>query len=330
MWHFYSEPDKGAALGPVIPPGSLIAKWQASKIGAERRKRAEDVQRLLMSGPPADKKSPDAALYRQLASASGPLFGALLLSSAADHKRGESQPRGHMAAAVRDWGLDPAAFGKNERGDAIDPASLCVHAPSVVAVRLPADLVAGAELVVTGVLDKLTGSEGSAQLRVSGGRASTEKGLRPGAPIVVSDNSRARQRIETAFHEFRMLFPAAICYTKIVPVDEVITLNLFYREDDHLGRLMLDPKQQAYLDRLWDELRFVSQDALTLVDVLAQLLEYASQDADPSVFEPLKKPIHDGAVVFRDRLRKTEPVQVQAIIDFAVRATAPAPRSRSA
>ena len=90
------------------------------------------------------------------------------------------------------------------------------------------------------------------------------------------------------------MFPPALCYTKIVPVDEVVTLTLFYREDEHLCRLMLDDAQRAQLDRLWDELHFVSQDALTLVDAFAQLLEFATQDADPKVFEPLRKPINDG------------------------------------
>ena len=44
---------------------------------------------------------------------------------------------------------------------------------------------------------------------------------------------------------------------------------------------MLDEAEAAELDRLWAELHFVSQDALTLVDALQQLLEYATQDGDP-------------------------------------------------
>ncbi len=103
-------------------------------------------------------------------------------------------------------------------------------------------------------------------------------------------------------------------------MDEVITLTLFYREDDHLVRLMLDPAQAARLDRLWDELRFVSQDALTLVDVLAQLMEYASQDADPSVFAPLRQPFNDRAAAFRKRLKAAEPIQLNALLEFAARA----------
>jgi len=49
-------------------------------------------------------------------------------------------------------------------------------------------------------------------------------------------------------------------------------------------------------------------------------MEYATQDADPKVFEPLRKPIHDRAAVFRQRLIDTEPNQLQALIDFAARA----------
>ena len=45
---------------------------------------------------------------------------------------------------------------------------------------------------------------------------------------------------------WRRVFPPALCYSKIVPVDEVITLTLFYREDDHLRRLMLDDDQAAH------------------------------------------------------------------------------------
>ena len=44
-------------------------------------------------------------------------------------------------------GLDPALFGKHPNGSAVEAGSLCVQAPSVIEVRLPADLVAGAEFV---------------------------------------------------------------------------------------------------------------------------------------------------------------------------------------
>ena len=68
------------------------------------------------------------------------------------------------------WGLDPSTFGKHPSGQAIDAASLCVRAPSVITFRLPAELAEGAELVATGALDQDSGAEGSVQLEVVAGR----------------------------------------------------------------------------------------------------------------------------------------------------------------
>ena len=74
-------------------------------------------------------------------------------------------------------------------------------------------------------------------------------------------------------------------------MDEVVTLTLYHREDEPLSRLILNSRQKAKLDRLWDELHYVSRDAIALVDVFEQLWQYATQDADPSKFEPLRQPI---------------------------------------
>ncbi len=124
------------------------------------------------------------------------------------------------------------------------------------------------------------------------------------APILVVEGSAAQRRVQAAFDEYRQLFPPALCYTKIVPVDEAISVTLFYREDDHLVRLMLDDSQRQRLDRLWDELHFVSRDALTSVDAFDQLMEFATQDADPKVFEPMRQPIKDRAAAFRQILSR--------------------------
>jgi hypothetical protein len=319
VWHWYSEPLKGGSeAGPVIPAGSLLAKWQAAKGGDEKRKLAQSMQELLTHGPPAAKAGADAGLYRQLAALGGPLLGSPFLQpSAADSA--SLQPRTPRDESG-DWSLDPGAFGKRPDGTAIDAASLCVQAPSVLVVRLPADLAAGRELVTTAVLDEKRGSEGTVQAQVLTGKSSPPPSLQPGVPVIANERSEARTRVENGMDAFRALFPIALCYTKIVPVDEVVTLTLFYREDEQLARLMLDDAQRARIDRLWDELHYVSRDALTLVDAFAQLMEYATQDADPKVFEPLRKPIHDRAAAFRRRLVETEPKHLDALIAFAARA----------
>ena len=328
VWHFYSEPD-GGDVASVIPAGSLLAKWQ-SAAAPKKAKFAEDLQCLLLGGVGGLKKdAPDAALYKQLTSLSG------LLAQA-----GSKDPGGRKDVKDNGFGLDEALFGKHPNGAAIDPANLCVRAPSVIEVKLPADLVEGCEFVTSGTLDRATGSEGSVQLQVLatkpaaiglaagaakevGGKSTWSDGERPvvfEAPIIVNEGSAGRRRIEVAMDEFRQLFPAALCYTKIVPVDEVVTLTLFHREDDHLRRLMLDDAQTAELERLWREFHFISHDALKLVDAFEQLWQFATQDADPSAFTPMREPIKKRAAEFRAELVAAEPAQLATVLDFAQRA----------
>ncbi len=332
VWHFYTEPIKAGESSTIVPAGSLLARWQAAASNDEQARLAAEVQTLLLAGHASlqalPKDAPDAVLYRQLSALGGPLVRAVAAEKT-DVAAGANASK---------FGLDPLLFGKHPNGTAVEAASLCVQAPSVIEVRLPADLVAGSEFVASGVLHAETGKEGSVQLQVLGAKptktsglvstAATEvtkngpwtsnnRGVAYGTPIIVNDGTSARGRIESSLAAFRNLFPLALCYTKIVPVDEVVTLTLFYREDDHLQRLMLSDKQIAKLNALWEELHFVSHDALTLVDAYAQLMEYATQDADPKVFEPLRKPINDRATAFRKALVDAEPQHLRQLVEFA-------------
>ncbi len=142
------------------------------------------------------------------------------------------------------------------------------------------------------------------------------------ALVLGHKDDQNRDKVEAALDEFRNLFPPALCYARIVPVDEVVTLTLFYREDDHLKRLMLDEKQSAELDRLWEELFYISQEPLKTVVAFEQISEFATQDRPDLVdaFAPMRKPIQDRAEAFRERLVKAEPAQVESVLQFADRA----------
>lgn len=291
IWNFYTEPDKGGEAGVVIPPGSLLAKWESTADASEKKTLAAAVQKLLTAARPADSESPDAKLHRQLSSLGGPLFTGLIRT------------------AIRE------AAGKST-----GPASISVQAPSVIEVSLPSDIAAGCEFVVTGELDPQRGAEGSVQMQTLTKEAPAENDSAiASVSIVANEGSRARQRIERDMEEFRQLFPAALCYPKIVPVDEVVTLTLFHREDDHLIRLMLDEAQTARLNRLWDELHFVSQDALTLVDAYEQISQYATQDAPEMVkaLAPMRASIMARADGYRQSLVAAEPRQLRAVLEFA-------------
>ena len=331
VWHFHSESDNGGGAGPVIPAGSLLARWRAASTAESKSTLAADMQNLLKQAPatPAPVAS-DILLRRDLLAPTGPLVrAAAKLNASAPATTGDNSL----------VGLDPALFGKHPAGGKpLAPQTLAMKAPSVVEVRLPADLISGCEFVATGVL---LDAEGSAQLRATTTRpeginalapggsrpvagASTwsdgEKGLAYADPILVAEASAARKRITADFEAFRNLFPIALCYSKIVPVDEVVTLTLFYREDDQLRRLMLDDSQAAELDRLWKEFHFVSHDALKLVDAFEQLWQFATQDADPSAFTPMREPIKARAAEFRKELVAAEPKHVDAVVALADRA----------
>ncbi len=333
VWHFYSEPDSTTSKS-VIPVGSLLEKWQSQVDIGEKQKLAIEVQSLLERIPESfSGDSPDFALYSQLTSLSGPLFSQVRTELLANKSP-------VIDSKDSKFGIDPALFGSHPNGQPLNVANLVVQAPSILEVIVPADLVDGYEFVATGSLHPETGAEGSVQLHVlfdrpsqthglatsssavKGDKSSWSDGDKPlkyDAPIIVTDNSVSRQRLLNEFDAFRQLFPVALCYTKIVPVDEVVTLTLYYREDDQLKHLMLDDEQVAELDKLWEELHFVSQDALLLVDAYEQLWQFATQDADPSAFTPMREGIMHRAEQFRNRMIDAEPTHLQSVLSFAER-----------
>ena len=137
-----------------------------------------------------------------------------------------------------------------------------------------------------------------------------------------SPGSPARERIEGPVSRFCNLFPPALCYARIVPVDEVVTLTLFHREDDHLKRLMLDDRQAAELDRLWEELFFVAREPLKYQVAFEQIREFATQDRPDLVktWAPHVDAVNKRAEEFQKRLITTESVHLDAAVEFAARA----------
>ncbi len=313
VWHFFSEPANGSGAGHVIPEGSVLAKWQSASDPAEKQRLAAEVQRVLQGDPATlAKDSPEAVLSQQLRSISGPFMAAVFKAVA-------SLPVERAATTESKWGLPQARFGQCPDGRATEPASLCVHAPDTLEIRLPAELVAGSEFVVSGFLHPETGREGSVRLAVQTGPAAAA--LPTATPFITTEGSPARQRIETAFNDFRSLFPPTLCYTQIVPVDEVVTLLLYYREDDQLRRLMLTDEQSAALDKMWDEHFYVAHEPLEMVTAFTQLYQFATQDRPDMLpkFDPLRKPVKDNADAFRQRLIDNEPQQLEAVIELPPR-----------
>jgi hypothetical protein len=318
VWHFATEPDAPDA-GGTIPAGSLLARWMSATGGEERRNLAAELERLLADrGGDVAMDTSDAELRRMLLSATGPLLARIELR---DDVEAVTSETGGV-------GIDPRLFGVPAQGlpaDApVDANDLCAQAPFSIEITVPAECAAGCELVTVGRVHPQAGADASVQLQanVDLGVNTVSSGLSPEVPVVARKDSPAWKRFEAACADFRSLFPKALCYARIVPVDEVVTFNLFYREDGELKRLMLDDAQAEELDRLWDELLFISQEPVELVDVYEQIMGYISQDRSDlgKSFAVMREPLEARATAFRQRLIDTEPLHKAQLLDFAARA----------
>jgi hypothetical protein len=302
-WHFYqgemAKANKGGSPIVAVPPKSVLAEWLAEQDVKKRNELARRVQTLATGATRKDAISPDGLLQRQLRTLSVPID---LPPLQKDLKPGDR-------------------FGRHPLGHAVDSADLVVRAPEVIEFRVPAELARGRELVGTAELDAKHGYDGSVQAQVLASRPAALN-VSANDPILVREGSSARERLEGPVSRYCNLFPPALCYARIVPVDQVVTLTLFHREDDHLRRLMLDDRQAAHLDRLWDELFYVAREPLKYQVAFEQIREFATQDRPDLVktWAPYVKPVDDRADAFRQRLVTTEPVHVNAVVEFADRA----------
>lgn len=244
-------------------------------------------------------------------------------------------------------GIDKSQFGKHPKGPAIDASSLdagslCVRAPAIITLTLPGTVAAGKTLVTMATFAPGSGMDATAQPAVMLGAVEAKSGLIAATttatlstvtalypdtrtisfqyPILVAEDSALRKNFEASMEAHRQLFPISLCYPQIVPTDEVLTLTQFHREDEHLERLLLDDEEKREIDRLWEELRFVSQDPLKLAAVLDSLVETTKGHPQDGGFNNAIKPFHERAEKFKQRLIDCEPRQLDALIVFAARA----------
>lgn len=92
-------------------------------------------------------------------------------------------------------------------------------------------------------------------------------------PDVAADRARSAA-------EFRALFPPAVLFEPIIPRDAQGSIFLYRREDEPLRRLLLDKAGRAELERLWDELGFVSEQAFATPRMYEEILQYYRKPND--------------------------------------------------
>ena len=307
-WHFYQEPVAGPTRQSLVPEKSLLARWLDAPTPDARQVLTGQIAQLVAAPRPSQKDSPDARLFDALTRPGGALLG-LVDPTAIGRETATEELAGVLGPDVKMFGLAPA-------GVDIQPTDLVVTAPNVLTLTLPASVAAGRDLIVNGRLHKSAKGQGSVQLSLRTKPPTVDQVI-TGLPIVASPASTGAKRVAGWIADFQDLFPAAMCYYRLVPVDEVITLVLFHREDELLRRLMLDEPERKALERDWEQLRFVSQDARKIHSTFDLFQGFASQVGKVKQFEPLREPIRKRAKAFEKRLKATEPVQLERLLDFA-------------
>ena len=309
VWCFYTgEISSDSPSKSALPAGSLLARWRIAVDAGktdEAARLAKGTAALLASDRVDKVSEADRRLYRQTRAIDSPLFKQF--DRAAFKKLG-AEPR-RDSAPLRNIGVDPAAFVYND---------LVTSIPYSLPITIPAEFATGWTFVVSG---ELSGdAAGFVQLEAASGRRAPGKGFKAGLPILVRKGHPGRDQLQAAFEDFRALFPRAMCCRTIVPIDKVITLVMYHREDEHFRRLLLTEPERERLDRLWREVRYISQDALKIHEFYPLFLEFSTQGNDTHVFLPLKEPIRKRAETFTEHLEETAPAQVDALVDFAARA----------
>lgn len=315
VWHFRNAGVKLTA-GPALPADSTLALWRAAVVGGrptdEVAALAKRVAASVTMPASAALAAPDKQTRERLLDWRGPLDwlgvarGTLIEGPANTH------------------GLEADRFSAANSGAAnVGANDLVMASPGLATFTLPPELAAGAEFASSVELVVEPGDKGV----FNGAQASVTTAASPrpewvlDAPVLVAGEP-GRHAWEPGLAAFRELFPPALCYSRIVPVDEVVTLLMYYREDDHLRRLMLSDAETAELERLWDELLFISEEPVKLVVALEQLIQFATQDRQDLVptLQAIVPATKARAEAFLARKRESEPARVEAVCDLAARA----------
>jgi hypothetical protein len=125
--------------------------------------------------------------------------------------------------------------------------------------------------------------------------------------------------------EFRALFPPAVLFEPIIPRDAQGSVFMYHREDEPLRRLLLDEAGRAELDRLWSELRFVSEDALATPLMYSEIVKYYRKPNDGArimffFIQLFGEQVKREEEALRAAQVAAEPLHLEALLAFADRA----------
>lgn len=160
-------------------------------------------------------------------------------------------------------------FGKHPRGDDINPDWFVVQAPALIEIALTTDMqreLAGKHLLLPVQLDSVHSPNGSVIVQSSAQKVGKSRFEGNAKHLIFGESNTAKKLAESA-EVFCHAFPNRFFY-----VDEVRGLAAgfhlvegFFRDDQPLVKKVLNDAECSELDRLWQELEFVTESAETLL-----------------------------------------------------------------
>ncbi|MBI84607.1 MAG: hypothetical protein CMJ81_15550 [Planctomycetaceae bacterium] len=140
--------------------------------------------------------------------------------------------------------------------------------------------------------------------------------------IPLLDQAGNRRIDSDTYASFAELFPLAVCFAPVVPNNRDVTVELFLREDEPLSRLLLDDTERAELDRLWDELLFISRASVEELHHIKEFIGFqpANRIENTNKFTDLIPSKEAKAAAFQKSALAGQPGQLDAVIELADRA----------
>ncbi|MCH8830447.1 MAG: DUF1592 domain-containing protein, partial [Planctomycetes bacterium] len=312
-------PIKARSLksGSGIPNGSLLSRWRNAASNPARQKSAAklamQVQSLLTGKRPVQKGHPDRVLYGNLVALNG-----LLLQGFEPARLGRRRTKKSIK-----YGLKSLRFGRHPQGQPVGKDDLVVPLNKVIELRLPAALFQQREFKVEGILSA-DSQDRVVQFQIlPASPTKTGVGWDANTPIVASPNGAGHKRLLQGFAEFRRLFPPFICYPHVIPLDEVVCLKTFHREDEPLIRLFLNEKQTRFINHLWTEHRFITKFPLVENEYLPLFIGFVTQDQPKKLldyFNSRRGWFRKRAEKFERDFEAASTKQMQQLFDFTSRA----------
>lgn len=315
IWSFVKGASKDRPTGASTSGGdSLFSRWHIAASKADQqpqaRELAEQLGSLLCGPRPANETDPNRALYDRLVAIDGPLL------------REIDTTRLIEPAAESDYALPAEQFGKHPDGKTVDANSLVTTTGDVIQLRLPAALFRGRAFVVDGKLDETSG-DAAVQFQVGTDPPAAAVPWDKNSPVVAASAGGGRQGLLAGLNEFRHLFPPNVCYPHIIPLDEVVCLKTFHREDEPLQQLFLSDAQIAELNQMWREHRFISKFPLVENEYLPLFIGFVTQDQPKELleyFEGKRGTFQKWADEFEQDFENAAPQQLEQLCQLASRA----------